>query len=159
MLFLLQTGAIWFTVLICDFYRQRFFLDPRSEFGWHWRSVFVVFVKWPYFMLAFADAIRGKYGIYPITYKTRTSRKAIGFALTHAAVLVLTGTAWTINFFRGSAEFIPLHIAAGFTAIASLVAVITSFRDFPPPYQSELYQRWNQRREIDQPRGAYLLED
>ena len=83
---MLQTGAIWFTVLICDFYRQRFFLDPRSEFGWHWRSVFVVFVKWPYFMLAFADAIRGKYGIYPITYKTRTSRKAIGFALTHAAV-------------------------------------------------------------------------
>ena len=136
MLFLLQTGAIWFTVLICDFYRQRFFLDPRSEFGWHWRSAFVGFVKWPYFVLAVVDAIRGKYGIYPITYKTRRFRSVIGFAITHAAVLVSIGTAWTIDFFRGSAEFIPLHIAIGFTAIASLAAVITSFRDFPPPYQS-----------------------
>ena len=157
--FLLETGAIWLTVLICDFYRQRFFLDPRSEFGWHWRSAFVGFVKWPYFVLAFADAIRGKYGVYPITYKTRTSKKAIGFAVTHAAVLVLTGTAWTIDFFRGSAEFIPLHVATGLTAIASLAAVITSFRDFPPPYESEIYQHWNLRQEIDQPQSAYLLED
>jgi len=157
--FLLQTGAIWLTVFICDFYRQRFFLDPRSEFGWHWRSAFVGFVKWPYFMLAFADAIRGNYGVYPITYKTPASRNAIGFAITHAAVLVLIGTAWTFNFFSGSTEFIPVHIAAGLTAISSLVAVITSFRDFPPPYESEIYQRWNQRREIDHPGGAYLLED
>ena len=157
--FLLQTGAIWLTVFICDFYRQRFFLDPRSEFGWHWRSAFVGFVKWPYFMLAFADAIRGNYGVYPITYKTPASRNAIGFAITHAAVLVLIGTAWTFNFFSGYTEFIPVHIAVGLTAISSLVAVITSFRDFPPPYESEIYQRWNQRREIDHPGGAYLLED
>ena len=159
MSFLLETGAIWLTVLICDFYQQRFFLDRRSEFGWHWRSAFVGLVKWPYFMLAFADAIRGKYGVYPITYKTPASRNATGFAITHAAVFVLIGTAWTINFFRGSTEFIPLHIAAGLTAISSLVATITSFRDFPPPYESEIYQRWNQRREIDQPGGAFLLKD
>jgi hypothetical protein len=36
-----------------------------------------------------------------------------GFAITHAAVLVLIGTAWTFNFFSGSTEFIPLHVAAG----------------------------------------------
>jgi cellulose synthase (UDP-forming) len=148
-LFLLQAGAIWLTVLICDFYRQRFFLDPRSEWGLHWRSAFVGFVKWPYFVLAFADAIRGTYGIYPITYKTRASRNATGFAITHATVLVLIGTAWTIDFLRGSAEFIPLHIATGLTAIASLAAVITSFRHFPPPYHSEICQHWNQRQEID----------
>ena len=157
-LFLLHTGAIWLTVLICDFYRQRFFLDPRSECGLQWRSAFVGFVKWPYFMLAFADAIRGKYGIYPITYKTGASRNTIGFAITHAAVLVLIGTAWAINFLRGSTEFIPLHIATGFTAIASLAAVITSFRDFPPPYQSEIYQHWNKHQKIGQLRDAYLLE-
>jgi len=146
-LFLLHTGAIWLTMLICDFYRQRFFLDPRSEWGLHWRSAFVGFVKWPYFVLAFADAIRGRYGIYPITYKTRTSTTAVGLAITHAAVLVLIGTAWTINFLRGSAEFIPLHIATGFTAITSLAAIVTSLRPFPPPYQSEIRQHWNERQE------------
>ena len=58
-LFLLHTGAIWLTVLACDFYRQRFFLDPRTEWGFHWRSAFVDFVKWPYFVLAFKDAVLG----------------------------------------------------------------------------------------------------
>jgi hypothetical protein len=146
-LFLLHTGAIWVTVLICDFYRQRFFLEPRSEWGLHWRSAFVGFVKWPYFVLAFADAIRGRYGIYPITDKMRASTTAVGLSITHATVLVLIGTGWTINFLRGSAEFIPLHIATGFTAITSLAAIVTSLRPFPPPYQSEIRQHWNERQE------------
>jgi hypothetical protein len=148
-LFLLHTGTIWLTLLICDFYRQRFYLHPRRECGLHWRSAFVGFVKWPYFVLAFADAIRGKYGIYPITDKARASKIAVGFAVTHAAVLVLILTAWTIDFLRGSSEFIPLHIATGFTAIASLTALITSLRPFPTPYKSEIRQHWNQRQETD----------
>jgi hypothetical protein len=146
-LFLLHTGAIWLTVLICDFYRQRFFLDPGSEPGVHWRSAFVGFVKWPHFVLAFIDAIRGTYGIYPITYKTGASEKPVGFAITHTAVLVSILTAWTIDFLRGSSEFVPLHIATGFTAITSLAALITSLRPFPPPYQSEIRQQWDQRHE------------
>jgi hypothetical protein len=136
-------------VLICDFYRQRFFLDARREWGLHWRSAFVGFVKWPYFVLALADAIRGKYGIYPITDKTRSSKTAVGFAVTHGAVLVLILTAWGIHFLRGPAEFIPLHIATGFTAFASLAAVITSFCDFPPPYRSEVRRKWNEREETE----------
>jgi hypothetical protein len=136
-------------VLICDFYRQRFFLDARREWGLHWRSAFVGFVKWPYFVLAFADAIRGKYGIYPITDKTRASKTPVGFAVTHAAVFVFILTAWTIDFLRGSSEFIPLHIATGFSAIASLSALITALRPFPPPYKSEIRQHWNQRQETD----------
>jgi cellulose synthase/poly-beta-1,6-N-acetylglucosamine synthase-like glycosyltransferase len=148
-LFLLHTGAIWLTLLICDFYRQRFYLNPRREWGLHWRSAFVGFVKWPYFVLALADAIRGKYGIYPITDKTRSSKTAVGFAVTHGAVLVLILTAWGIHFLRGPAEFIPLHIATGFTAFASLAAVITSFCDFPPTYQSEVRRKWNEREETE----------
>jgi cellulose synthase (UDP-forming) len=146
-LFLLHTGAVSLTLLICDFYRQRFYLDPRREWGLHWRSAFVGFVKWPHFVLAFVDAIRGTYGIYPITYKTGASGKPIGFAITHTAVLVLTGAAWAIDLLRGSADFIPLHIATVFTKLASLGAVITSFRAFPRPYNSEIRQHWNQRQE------------
>ena len=148
-LFMLHAGAIWLTVLTCDFYRQRFFLDPRTEWGFHWRSAFVDFVKWPYFVLAFADAIRGSYGIYPITNKARRSRSALGLAFTHAVVLVLTGAAWSLDFIRGTSEFIPLHIATAFVAITSLVAVITSLRPFPPPYQAEIRRNWNQRQGID----------
>ena len=148
-LFLLHAGAIWLTVLTCDFYRQRFFLDPRTEWGLHWRSAFVDFVKWPYFVLACTDAVRGRYGNYPITNKTRASRNAIGLGIVHGAVLVSIAIAWTIDFLRGSSEFIPLHIATAFVAMTSLVAVITSLGRFPPPYQPEIRRKWNQRQEID----------
>jgi len=143
-LFLLHTVAIWLTLLICDFYRQRFYLDPRREWGLHWRSAFVGFVKWPHFVLAFFDAVCGTYGIYPITYKTRTSGKPIGFAMTHLAVLVLVGAAWTIDFLRGSADFIPLNIATVLTELTSLGVLMTSFRAFPPPYQPQLLQHQNE---------------
>jgi cellulose synthase (UDP-forming) len=145
-LVLLQAGAIWLTVLTCDFYRQRFFLDPRTECGFHWRSGFVDFVKWPYLVLAFADAIQGSYGIYSITNKTRTYRGALGLAFTHAVVLVLTSAAWSVDFLRGTSEFIPLHIAAACVTITSLAAVITSLGRFPPAYQAEIRRNWNQRQ-------------
>jgi cellulose synthase (UDP-forming) len=137
-LFLRYVAAIWLTVIACDFYRQRFFLDCRNECGLHWRSQLVSFVKWPYLVLSFTDAIHGNYRSYPITRKTGASAKARGFTATHAAVLVLIGAVWTVDFLRGSSEFLALHIATGFIAIASLVAIVTSLRRFPPPYQPAL---------------------
>ena len=83
-------------------------------------------------MLACTDAVRGIYGIYPITNKTQAFRNAIGLGIAHGAVLVSIATVWTIDFIRGPSEFIPVHIATAFVAITSLVAVITSLDHFPP---------------------------
>jgi cellulose synthase/poly-beta-1,6-N-acetylglucosamine synthase-like glycosyltransferase len=144
--FLHYTAAIWLTVILCDFYRQRFFLDRTSERGLHWRSGLVTFLKWPSFVLAFGDALRGSYGSYTITAKTRSSATAFGFAITHTVVFVLVASAWTVASLRGSIEFLALHIAAGFTVIASLVAVITAFRRFPAPYEPEVRRLWNEQQ-------------
>jgi Glycosyltransferase like family 2 len=144
--FLRYTVPIWLTVILCDSYCQRFFLDRASEWGLHWRSGLVTFLKWPYFVLAFGDAVRCSYGSYTITSKTRGSEIALGFAVTHGVVIVIVASAWTTDFLRGSTEFLPLHIATGFTAITSLVAVITALRPFPPPYKLELRWLWKERQ-------------
>ena len=144
--FLCYTAAIWLTVILCDFYRQRFFLDPTSEVGLHWRSGLVAFLKWPYFVLAFGDAIRGNYGSYTITAKTRSSATPRGFAVTHSVVFALVASAWTIDFLRGATEFLALHIATGLTLITLLVAIITALRQFPPPYEAGLRRFWNERQ-------------
>ena len=40
--------SLLFTLLMLyDFYRQRFFLDWRNEWGWHWRAGFLQSAKWP----------------------------------------------------------------------------------------------------------------
>jgi cellulose synthase (UDP-forming) len=144
--FLHYMAALWFTVILCDFYRQRFFLDRTSEWGLHWRSGLVTFLKWPYFVLAFGDTMRGRYGSYTITAKTQSSAPALGFTVTHTVVFVLIASAWTVAFLHGSIEFLTLHIVAGFTAIASLVAVITALRRFPAPYEPEMRRLWNERQ-------------
>jgi cellulose synthase (UDP-forming) len=145
--FLRYTAAIWATVLLCDFYRQRFFLDAKGEWGLHWRSGFVAFVKWPYFVLAFVDALRGKYGTYTITAKAGRSPYPLGFAATHAAVAAAVGTAWLFDYSRGMAEFIAVHIAAAFAVLTSLIAIVTAFWRYPAAYEDRLRRRWEERAE------------
>ena len=51
---------------ISEFYRQRFYLDRRHEWGLHWRVVLLHFAKWPYFLLALYDVVLGRKLAYVI---------------------------------------------------------------------------------------------
>jgi cellulose synthase/poly-beta-1,6-N-acetylglucosamine synthase-like glycosyltransferase len=128
-------GAIWLTVFLCDLFRQRFFLDVRNEWGLHWRSMFIACVKWPYFVLAWWDAIRGQYGTYTLTPKARRTSTPVGFGTLHAVVAVVIAAAWLVDLVRGPSEFIAIHIAAAFAVFTSLMAVVTSTWTYPPAYQ------------------------
>ncbi|HEY7566151.1 MAG TPA: glycosyltransferase [Gemmatimonadaceae bacterium] len=132
--FLRASLALWASIALCDLYRQRFFVDPKTEVGIHWRSAFVAFVKWPCFVLALRDAIRRDYGAYTITPKARQSAPPLGFAAVQAGVAVIVGVAWLINFVRGPSAFVPIHLAAGFVVATALLAGITALWKFPPGY-------------------------
>ena len=51
--FLGYAAAIGLTVILCDFYRQRFFLDLDKRIGPALALRSSLFLKWPYFVLAF----------------------------------------------------------------------------------------------------------
>lgn len=139
--------TIWASVFLCDVYRQRFFLDPKTEVGVHWRSTFVSFVKWPYFVLAFWDAMRAQYGVYTLTPKARRASRAYGFGLTHLVVIGLVSTGWVIDIARGPSSFVVVHIAAAVAVLTSLFAAITSTWTFPPAFQGAAVRRtaWIER--------------
>lgn len=132
--FLRNTFAIWATIALCDFYRQRFFIDPKTEIGAHWRSAFVGFVKWPYFVLALRDAIRGQYGVYTVTAKAHSSPHPLGFVAVQAGVAALVAAAWLINVVNGPSAFLPIHLAAAFAIVTAVLASVTAFWNFPPAY-------------------------
>jgi len=136
--FLRSTAALWATTLLCDLYRQRFFIDAKREWGLPWRSIFVGFVKWPYFVLAFVDALRGKYGAYTLTPKAHQSTAASGFAMTHFVVVVIVSAAWLVNVVRGPSTFLAIHVAAAVVVLSSLAAALTALWQFPPPYESRV---------------------
>jgi cellulose synthase (UDP-forming) len=127
-------GAIWLTVFMCDLFRQRFYLDVKTESGFHWRSAFIALVKWPYFVLALGDAARAQYDTYVITPKSNRTSRAVGFGAVHAVVCAIVGTAWLINLTVAPSPFVPIHIAAAVAMVTSLMAAITSTWTFAPAY-------------------------
>ena len=62
--------SLLFTLLMLyDFYRQRFFLDWRNEWGWHWRAGFLQSAKWPYLLLALYQVLLNRRLPYTLTSK------------------------------------------------------------------------------------------
>src|SRR5687767_6941779 len=65
--------AILYGVLkICEFYRQRFYLDWRTEWGLHWRAGLLQFAKWPYVLIALYEVIFKCPMPYDLTTKVKT---------------------------------------------------------------------------------------
>jgi hypothetical protein len=138
-------GALIVVVLLCELYRQRFFLDRDGEAGIHWRARFVSAVKWPAFVLAAWDASLGRYGTYTTTPKRARSPRALGFAAIHAGVLLVIGTVWSADLFRGASPFVPLHLATVLILATSFAAMVTVFQRFPPMWEARLRDAWNER--------------
>jgi len=139
-----SVAVLLFSIMACDFFRQRFFLDPGTEQGIHWRSRFVEIVKWPAFLMATVDVARNAYGTYTTTPKSTHADRATRFALVHGVVFVALGGAWIVDLQRGPSAFIPLHLAIVTLLSASLAALWTALRPAPPAWDPALRQRWNE---------------
>lgn len=112
--------------LISDLYRQRFFLNIRTEWGIHWRSALLRFAKWPYMLLALIDALRGTHGPYVITEKSahRAQRTGDPLAVPHLLAAALLGTGWAVGAARGQIDGTSLHLLGAFGVGASLLMAV-----------------------------------
>lgn len=116
--------AIFVVGLACDFFRQTFYLDRRREWGFHWRAALLRFAKWPWVLMAFIDAVRGKQRTYSITRKTRTAFRTVPrVAAIHSAIAITVIACATIGARRGATQPAELlALAALYTAMAVGVA-------------------------------------
>lgn len=126
---------------ICDFFRQRFFLEPERERGLHWRGGLLRLAKWPYVLLALRDALSGPNRGYTLTSKVRSPRRRYAAAPAHLVVAGIVATAWVIGEARGAIHNEVLTVAAAFVVALSLLVVLSELRAFPPPYDDELAAR------------------
>lgn len=69
-----QAMGLFATLQLSNFYRQRFFLDPRTECGLHWRAGLLQFAKWPCFVLALWQVATGRREAYAVTAKVPEPR-------------------------------------------------------------------------------------
>jgi cellulose synthase (UDP-forming) len=122
----------------CDFYRERFFLDRRTEIGIHWRGKLLKFVKWPYILIALYEALLRPARGYAMTRKDRVARRPHLLARAHLPVIGLTVLAWLVGVLLGATQYFLLLLLAAIVTLLAAAVIVTEFFRFPDPYDPKL---------------------
>ena len=103
---------------IWERYRQRFYLDRKSEQGTHWRARLLQFAKWPYQLAAVADVLANRQFPYITTPKTTLPRRASFVLWPHLITLGVLGAAWGLGLvLHGTLPLAATVCATGFAAL------------------------------------------
>jgi cellulose synthase/poly-beta-1,6-N-acetylglucosamine synthase-like glycosyltransferase len=129
-------------VFFCvDRFRQLYYLDREGEAGIHWRSLVLLYAKWPYFAQALWQAARGWSGTFAVTPKVETRSVRGSIALPHLALALVMAAALGM---RVAVHGVPrpalLGSAIGFILFSALLAC-TGLVKFPPTFERGLYAR------------------
>ncbi len=135
--------ALYAVLQLCDFYRQRFYLDRRGEWGWHWRSAVLQFAKWPYFVMAVYEALLGRRAPYAITPKVKESSRGALLLWPHLCSALVFGGAWVFAMTSSDVIYASVHLWAALIVAGSLALTLTEFISFPPPYDKKLFYSRN----------------
>jgi cellulose synthase (UDP-forming) len=135
---LLDFGLLLAALVVCDFYRQRFYLDRRNEWGWHWRAGVLQAAKWPYLLLALYQVLLNRRLQYVLTAKVKGQSLPYVLLWPHLLVAVLIGTAWGVGMVSGRDLHPLLHVSAFTIVLGILVLIATEYMSFPEPYDPSL---------------------
>jgi len=129
------------TLQACEFYRQRFFLNRRTECGLHIRAGLLRFAKWPAVLAALFDALRPRRTPYMITPKVRYRLEWRALLVPHAVAAIVILTAILVGALTHGKPNSVLLIAAGTIVASSCGIMLTALRRWPPPFDSDLLVR------------------
>ena len=92
-----KLAVLCLVLQLCEFYRQRFYLDPRNEWGFHWRVALLQYAKWPWFLLALADVLLDRRVAYILTPKVKSKTQNHLLLMPNLLVAILLCSAWVVG--------------------------------------------------------------
>lgn len=141
-------GALGGLILVIggiDRFRQRFYLDPRER-GFHWRAMVMQLAKWPVFVLAVWEAIRGRRPPYAITRKMGRPNRRWVLATTQLLLAAFIGAAWIGGGMRNGRLHPALSACAAAVVASAVLLAWTETWDHPPAYVPGALARWRAGR-------------
>jgi len=129
------------TLTTCHFFRQQFYLDPKTEFGLHLRARILRLAKAPFLLLAFLDVIRGNKPKYEVTSKVRNHRGSRMLLPIFGPAAILILIAWYRGMRAAQVYPIGLHLAAVVTVLLCLGLILSEFTADPEPYDDSVHVR------------------
>jgi len=136
-----KLGALWLVLQLCEFYRQRFYLDPIKERGIHWRVILLQYGKWPWFILALVDVLFAREVPYILTSKVESKSKNHPLLLPNLLIIAFLCGAWAIGQRLGVVVHPLVYIVASIFFIGSIILIWTDYWRFPAPYNNEVSLR------------------
>jgi cellulose synthase/poly-beta-1,6-N-acetylglucosamine synthase-like glycosyltransferase len=124
-----------------DRFRQLYYLDRKRETGTHWRSLVLLYAKWPYFAQALWQALRGWDGRFAVTAKTERRSEAGSIVAPHLGLAAVMAVALAWRVLRHGVPRPALLVTAVGFVLFSLLLAGTELVRFPPPFDRELYRR------------------
>jgi cellulose synthase (UDP-forming) len=132
--FLLMVAAL----LLCFFYRQRFYLDPVREWGIHWRSQLLRYAKWPVCIRALWGVILGKNHQYELTQKLWVGSHSYLLLIPQTLIILLICAAWGTGLILGSNVPTPIYWLAAAVILTSFILILSDRLNFPEPFEKRL---------------------
>lgn len=138
---LLGLAGLSIALVAADTFRQDYFLDPQRERGLHWRALLLQFAKWPYFVRALYEALRGWNGAYDVTPKSGSPRRRGSIAVPHLMLAALLGVAVMVGIAQYGRPGPTVAAIAGALIGLSLGLAWSELLPYPPPFEPELHAR------------------
>jgi len=136
-----QVLVLYAVLVLCQLYRQRFFLEPERERGLHWRAAMLRIAKWPYMLLALRDALAGPNRGYTLTRKVAPVRRRYAAAPVQLIVAGIIGAAFAAGVARGVIHNGAVVISTAVVLASALLVALLDLQRAPPPYDDELATR------------------
>jgi cellulose synthase (UDP-forming) len=122
----------------CAFFRQKFFLDPGSEWGLHWRAALLRYAKWPIFLRAFWEAAMRFQVPYVLTPKIGVQSNSSMLFIPHLMIIAAIGAACGTGLLAEHRVPSLVYWTAAAIATASFCLILTGRFRFPAPFDRKL---------------------
>jgi cellulose synthase (UDP-forming) len=134
-------------LVTCFFFRQQFFLDRRTEGGFHVHARLLRIAKVPFLLLALMDVIRNRRHGYELTPKSRAQRKLL-ILPAFAPVAVVVICAWCLGH-AANLRYPPVLTAGALAVVLGCLLLIASeWLPSPPPYDPAIPVEFNARIDV-----------
>jgi cellulose synthase (UDP-forming) len=130
--------ALAFVLLGCDLFRQWFCINRREELGLLARAKLLRFAKWPWFLVALVEVVRGPRSGFTMTRKAERARRRFVLAPPHLAAAAVLVAAASIGLVRGRPTTALTYVMAATFVALTLAVVATELRPAPPRYDASL---------------------
>jgi cellulose synthase (UDP-forming) len=130
-------GVAGIAFAVGDFFRQRFYLHRRAEWGLHLRAALLGFAKWPYILLALVDALRPRRGGFATTAKVVLPARRF-LAVPHGITCAVVGVSALVGRLLGRSVAGPVGLWAVAVVGLSLLVIAMEGRVSVPPYDDAL---------------------